>query len=86
MINAQHHRVPNVTLNYAIGFPFFGQNSMEASLEESEVIFHLPEQTLVYIKPESWAQPHHDNPNYFRHITISQTLILKEGVPRRFLE
>jgi len=66
MINAQHHRVPNVTLNYAIGFPFFGQNSMEASLEESEVIFHLPEQTLVYIKPESWAQPHPDNPDYFR--------------------
>ena len=68
MINAHHHRVPNVTLNYAIGFPFFDQNAMEASLEEAEVVFHLPEQTFVYIKPEvhGRAQPHSDNPAYFR--------------------
>ena len=68
MINSQHHRVSNVTLNYAIGFPFFDQNAMEASLEEAEVVFHLPEQTFVYIKPEvhGRAQPHSDNPAYFR--------------------
>ena len=69
MINAHHHRVPNVTLNYAIGFPFFDQNAMEASLEEAEVVFHLPEQTFVYIKPEvaHWGpQPNPENPDYFR--------------------
>ena len=49
MINAHHHRVPNVTLNYAIGFPFFDQNAMEASLEEAEVVFHLPEKVLLTI-------------------------------------
>ena len=39
---------------------------MDASLDDAEVIFHLPEQTLVYMKPESWANADPDNPGYFR--------------------